>query len=217
MLKHRPLQRRAAKEKRTGGLEGDNRESFVQGILNLRGDGHKGRIVVRGLSGRHERKRDDHGDVDELQSRSRPSLLVTCPVGLSSPLFSRLVSLAKSRTLSGFKGTSADLCMLPRAARGLVTSGRCSSASSRLSKPVKHPSATRGSGGIFFGIFLLRRIMSERQPWYIAAIDQGTSSTRVVVYDQDGKNVAFHQVPLPLITPKPGYAMKAFRHRPFFA
>lgn len=42
---------------------------------------------------------------------------------------------------------------------------------------------------------------------FVAAIDQGTSSTRVILYDQHGASLLSHQVPLPLITPKPGYVL----------
>jgi len=39
----------------------------------------------------------------------------------------------------------------------------------------------------------------------IAAIDQGTSSTRVILYNSLGNSIATHQVPLNLITPHPGW------------
>lgn len=45
----------------------------------------------------------------------------------------------------------------------------------------------------------------SRQHTYIAAIDQGTSSTRVILYNALGENVVSHQVPLNLITPSPGW------------
>eukprot|EP01130_Rhizamoeba_saxonica_P009340 TRINITY_DN3791_c0_g1_i1.p1 TRINITY_DN3791_c0_g1~~TRINITY_DN3791_c0_g1_i1.p1 ORF type:complete len:557 (-),score=90.58 TRINITY_DN3791_c0_g1_i1:25-1695(-) len=40
---------------------------------------------------------------------------------------------------------------------------------------------------------------------YIASIDLGTSSTRVILYDDNGDSVSSHQVPVELITPKPGW------------
>jgi glycerol kinase len=43
--------------------------------------------------------------------------------------------------------------------------------------------------------------------FYIAAIDQGTSSSRVMVYDSKGQQVASHQVAIPHIKPKPGYVL----------
>ena len=38
----------------------------------------------------------------------------------------------------------------------------------------------------------------------IGAIDQGTSSTRFIIFDQNGRNVAQHQVEFPQIYPKAG-------------
>lgn len=43
------------------------------------------------------------------------------------------------------------------------------------------------------------------EEFYIAAIDQGTSSSRVMIYDSKGQQVASHQVAIPHIKPKPGY------------
>jgi hypothetical protein len=40
---------------------------------------------------------------------------------------------------------------------------------------------------------------------FVAAIDQGTSSTRVILYNSSGENLVSHQVPLKLITPTPGW------------
>ena len=38
----------------------------------------------------------------------------------------------------------------------------------------------------------------------VAAIDQGTQSTRVFLFDRKGQPIASHQVPLPQIYPKAG-------------
>lgn len=40
---------------------------------------------------------------------------------------------------------------------------------------------------------------------YILALDQGTSSTRAILYDTKGQSLVSHQVPLTVYTPKPGY------------
>ena len=40
---------------------------------------------------------------------------------------------------------------------------------------------------------------------FVAAIDQGTSSTRVILYNSRGESLVTHQVPLKLITPSPGW------------
>lgn len=40
---------------------------------------------------------------------------------------------------------------------------------------------------------------------FVAAIDQGTSSTRVIIYNSLGESISTHQVPLNLITPHPGW------------
>jgi hypothetical protein len=53
-----------------------------------------------------------------------------------------------------------------------------------------------------------RNKMTENTNRFVVAIDQGTSSTRVILYDHSGRAVLSHQVPVPLITPKPGYAIK---------
>jgi len=39
---------------------------------------------------------------------------------------------------------------------------------------------------------------------YVGALDQGTSSTRFILFDKTGKNVASHQVEFKQKTPKPG-------------
>ncbi len=44
------------------------------------------------------------------------------------------------------------------------------------------------------------------QPPYILALDQGTTSTRAVLFDRTGKVVSSAQRELPLILPKPGWA-----------
>jgi len=51
----------------------------------------------------------------------------------------------------------------------------------------------------------------SEEEFYIAAIDQGTSSSRVMVYDSKGQQVASHQVSIPHIKPKPGY-VTGFRY-----
>lgn len=38
----------------------------------------------------------------------------------------------------------------------------------------------------------------------VAAIDQGTQSTRVYLFDREARPVAWHQVPLPQICPQAG-------------
>lgn len=48
-----------------------------------------------------------------------------------------------------------------------------------------------------------RRMMSEMN--YIASLDQGTSSTRMIIYDQNGEKVLTHQVKLPTISNHPGF------------
>ncbi|TPX43717.1 glycerol kinase [Synchytrium endobioticum] len=40
----------------------------------------------------------------------------------------------------------------------------------------------------------------------LGAIDQGTSSTRFIVFDENGRNIAHHQVEFPQIYPKAGWA-----------
>lgn len=45
----------------------------------------------------------------------------------------------------------------------------------------------------------------------IIAIDQGTQSTRVFVYDKDAKPVASHQVDLPQILPRARYSLSIKR------
>jgi sugar (pentulose or hexulose) kinase len=40
----------------------------------------------------------------------------------------------------------------------------------------------------------------------VGAIDQGTQSTRFLLYDKKAKLVASHQVEFTQITPRPGYA-----------
>lgn len=51
------------------------------------------------------------------------------------------------------------------------------------------------------------RVGSSRFVSYVAAIDQGTSSTRVILYDvESAQPVASHQVPVTVITPEPGWA-----------
>lgn len=40
---------------------------------------------------------------------------------------------------------------------------------------------------------------------FVAAIDQGTSSSRVILYNAAGESIATHQVPLELLTPSPGW------------
>ena len=40
---------------------------------------------------------------------------------------------------------------------------------------------------------------------FVAAIDQGTSSSRVILYNTAGEAVSSHQVPINLVTPSPGW------------
>jgi glycerol kinase len=43
-------------------------------------------------------------------------------------------------------------------------------------------------------------------PQYIGAIDQGTTSTRFLIFDQAGNHVTSHQLEFDQIYPRPGYA-----------
>ena len=45
---------------------------------------------------------------------------------------------------------------------------------------------------------------------YILALDQGTTSSRAVLFDGDGKPVASHGIEFPQLYPKPGWV----EHRP---
>ena len=42
-------------------------------------------------------------------------------------------------------------------------------------------------------------------PSYVAAIDQGTTSSRCILFDHDGRTVASHQLEHAQITPRPGW------------
>ena len=42
-------------------------------------------------------------------------------------------------------------------------------------------------------------------PSYVAAIDQGTTSSRCILFDHDGRIVASHQLEHAQITPRPGW------------
>lgn len=42
---------------------------------------------------------------------------------------------------------------------------------------------------------------------YILAIDQGTTSSRVIIFNQEGKIVSFHQKEFKQYFPKPGYVL----------
>lgn len=42
-------------------------------------------------------------------------------------------------------------------------------------------------------------------PQYIGAIDQGTTSTRFLIFDQAGNHVTSHQLEFDQIYPRPGY------------
>ncbi|TPX30068.1 glycerol kinase [Synchytrium microbalum] len=48
--------------------------------------------------------------------------------------------------------------------------------------------------------------MASSSNFLLGAIDQGTSSTRFIVFDQNGKNVAHHQTEFPQIYPRAGWA-----------
>ena len=52
-------------------------------------------------------------------------------------------------------------------------------------------------------ISLSKRMISKMN--YIASLDQGTSSTRMIIYDQKGDKVLSHQVKLPTESQHPGY------------
>ena len=42
---------------------------------------------------------------------------------------------------------------------------------------------------------------------YILAIDQGTTSSRVIIFDEEGLIVSFHQKEFKQYFPKPGYVL----------
>lgn len=46
---------------------------------------------------------------------------------------------------------------------------------------------------------------SAKDDWYIGAIDQGTTSTRFLIFDSTGKPVASHQIEFNQLFPHPGY------------
>eukprot|EP00756_Hemistasia_phaeocysticola_P049416 Hpha_TRINITY_DN23885_c0_g1::TRINITY_DN23885_c0_g1_i1::g.109843::m.109843/K00864/glpK, GK; glycerol kinase len=52
------------------------------------------------------------------------------------------------------------------------------------------------------GVYELKPVEGKS---YVAAIDQGTTSSRVIIYDQDLHTVASHRLPHEQITPQPGW------------
>ena len=45
---------------------------------------------------------------------------------------------------------------------------------------------------------------SSSQPQFVGAIDQGTTSTRFLIFNRDGEVVALHQLEFKQIYPNPG-------------
>lgn len=45
---------------------------------------------------------------------------------------------------------------------------------------------------------------TRKMPQYIGAIDQGTTSTRFLIFDQAGNHVTSHQLEFEQIYPRPG-------------
>jgi glycerol kinase len=44
-----------------------------------------------------------------------------------------------------------------------------------------------------------------RKREFIGAVDQGTTSSRFLIFDNDGKLITFHQLELPQTQPQPGW------------
>jgi len=53
-------------------------------------------------------------------------------------------------------------------------------------------------------------IMSSTDEVYVGSIDQGTTSTRFLIFDKHGSPVAVHQEEFSQIYPNPGYARPRF-------
>jgi len=51
-------------------------------------------------------------------------------------------------------------------------------------------------------------------PSYVGALDQGTTSTRFLIFDTQGNIAADHQVEFKQIYPQSGYALPAPRQSP---
>lgn len=49
------------------------------------------------------------------------------------------------------------------------------------------------------------------EEFFIGSIDQGTTSTRFIIYDRHAKPVASHQVEFTQLYPEPGYAIPDLR------
>lgn len=54
-------------------------------------------------------------------------------------------------------------------------------------------------------------------PKFIGSIDQGTTSTRFVIFNESGQIVTFHQMEFEQNYPQPGYVLKRTFFSPFFA
>lgn len=52
----------------------------------------------------------------------------------------------------------------------------------------------------FFFLFI-------KMPKFIGSIDQGTTSTRFVIFDEQGSLITFHQIELEQHYPQPGYVI----------
>lgn len=46
---------------------------------------------------------------------------------------------------------------------------------------------------------------TESDEWFIGSIDQGTTSSRFIVFDRKGDPVVSHQIEFENLFPKPGY------------
>lgn len=80
---------------------------------------------------------------------------------------------------------------------------RPSDPSRRIMSTLPQPNLTREQGS---DDSVPRQDEAQLKSWFIGSIDQGTTSTRFLIFDGTGNPVASHQIEFKQMYPHPGYA-----------